>query len=110
MTDKIVVITTCETDAEAAQIARALVEKRLAGCVNIVPGARSVYRWKENIEESAEIILIIKSRRELFDALSAEIAKIHSYELPELIALPIVDGSDTYLAWLDRATSRQTLE
>jgi|SRR5580698_8649688 periplasmic divalent cation tolerance protein len=102
MTDKIVVLTTCESADEASQIARVLVEKKIAACVNIMPGVKSVYRWKEKIEEASEVLLIIKSRRDLFDAIRTEIAKIHTYELPELIALPIVDGSETYLAWLDR--------
>ncbi len=102
MTDKIVVLTTCESADEASQIARVLVEKKIAACVNILPGAKSVYRWKDKIEEASEILLIIKSRRDLFDAIRTEIAKIHTYELPELIAVPIVDGSETYLSWLDR--------
>ncbi len=102
MTDKIVVLTTCETEEEASTIARTLVEKRLAACVNIMPSVKSIYRWKDKIEDASEILLIIKSRRDLFDALRTEISKIHSYELPELIAIPIVDGSESYLTWLDR--------
>jgi periplasmic divalent cation tolerance protein len=102
MTDKIVVLSACESEDEAARVARVLVEKRLAACVSIVPGVRSIYRWKDKIEDTTEFVLIIKSRRDLFDALRAEIAKIHSYEVPEVIALPVVDGADRYLAWLDR--------
>jgi periplasmic divalent cation tolerance protein len=107
MTDKIVVLSTCETEEEAVRVARHLVEKMLAACVTILPQARSVYRWpdktgKTKIEDAAEFVLLIKSRRDLFDALRAEIVKIHSYELPEVIALPVVDGSAEYLAWLDR--------
>jgi periplasmic divalent cation tolerance protein len=102
MTDKIVVLSTCDSEDEAAQVARALVEKRLAACVNIVAGARSIYRWKDSIEDSPEWLLVIKSRRGLFDSLRAEIAKLHTYEVPEVIALPVVEGSETYLAWLDR--------
>jgi len=64
---------------------------------------RSVYRWKENIEDTVEILLVIKSRRDLFGALRAEIEKIHSYEVPEIIAIPIVDESEGYLGWLDSA-------
>jgi periplasmic divalent cation tolerance protein len=104
MTDKIVVLSTCETDEQAKKIARHLVEKRLAACVNIVPGAHSIYRWKGAVEEAAEFVLLIKSKRELFSALRAELAKVHSYEVPEAIALQIVDGSEEYLAWLDRET------
>ena len=102
MTDKIVVLTTCESEEEAERIARSLVEKRLAACVNILPRARSIYRWKGAVEEAQELILLIKSRRDAFETLRAELSKIHSYEVPETIALPIVDGSTAYLAWLDR--------
>ena len=105
MTDKIVVLSTCETAEQAADVARHLVELRLAACVNIIPGARSVYRWKGEIEDTAEHVLIIKSRRELFDGLRAELQKVHPYEVPEVIALPVVDGSESYLAWLDAELS-----
>jgi periplasmic divalent cation tolerance protein len=102
MTDKIVILSACDSEEQAARLARHLVELRLAACVNIVPGARSVYRWKGAIEESSEWLLVIKSRRDLFSALRSEIAKMHSYEVPELLALPVVEGSENYLAWMDR--------
>ena len=102
MTDKIVVLCTCDSEEQAVLIARRLVEQRLAACVNILPGARSVYRWKEKLEDAVELLLVIKSRRDLFAAVRAEIEKIHSYETPEILALPIVDGSEAYLGWLDR--------
>jgi periplasmic divalent cation tolerance protein len=102
MTDKIVVLTTCESEEEAERIARFLVEKRLAACVNILPKARSIYRWKGAVEDAQELILLIKSRRDVFETLRAELLKIHSYEVPEAIALPVVDGSHAYLAWIDR--------
>jgi periplasmic divalent cation tolerance protein len=105
MTDKIVVLSTCESEEHAQKLARQLVEQRLAACVTILPGARSVYHWKGNIEEAAECLLLIKSRRDLFDSLRAALLKVHSYEVPEVIALPIVDGSEAYLAWLDRELS-----
>jgi len=79
-----------------------VVEQKLAACVNIVPGARSVYHWKGQMEDSAEWLLIIKSRRDLMDKLRSAIGKIHTYEVPELLAVPVVDGSESYLAWLDR--------
>ncbi|HUA17325.1 MAG TPA: divalent-cation tolerance protein CutA [Bryobacteraceae bacterium] len=101
MTDKIVVLSTCASAKEAERVAHALVEKRLAACVSILPGARSVYRWKDAVEEEEEVLLVIKSSRELFDRLCGEIERLHTYELPEVIALPIVDGSQGYLTWLD---------
>ncbi len=102
VTDKIVVLTTCESQKEAEGLARHLVEHRLAACVNILPGARSIYRWQDKIEDAAEVVLVIKSARSAFAKLSEAIARLHSYDLPEVIALPVVDGSDAYLRWLDR--------
>jgi periplasmic divalent cation tolerance protein len=102
MTDKIVVLSTCETQEEAAALARHLVELQLAACVNIVGNIRSVYRWKDAIEDAAEWLLVIKSRRDLFAALQSEIGKKHSYEVPEVLALQVIDGSASYLSWLDR--------
>lgn len=101
MTDKIVVLTTCSSAEEAERIARALVEKHVAACVNVLPGARSFYRWKDTLEDASEWLLLIKSKRELFDALRAELERIHSYEVPEIVALPIVVGSANYLDWLE---------
>lgn len=101
MTDKIVVLSTCDSEKQAALLARHLVEQRLAACVNILPHVRSIYRWNEKVEDSGEWMLVIKSRRDLFVALRAAIEKIHSYEVPEMIALPVLDGSEAYLRWLD---------
>ena len=102
MTDKIVVLSTCGSAEEADRVARRLVETRLAACVNIAPGVRSIYRWQGAIEESTECLLIIKSRRDLLDALEIELRKTHSYEVPEIVALAVVDGSESYLGWMDR--------
>ena len=102
MTDKIVVFSTCASEEQAGAIARSLLEQRLAACVTILPSARSIYRWKGEIEDTPEWMLLIKSRRDLLDQLRAAIGKIHSYEVPELLAVPVVDGSEDYLAWLDR--------
>ena len=101
MTDKIVVFSTCDSEEQAGRIARALLDQRLAACVNVLPGVRSIYRWKGQIEDAAEWMLIIKSRRELLDKLRIAVGKIHTYEVPELLAVPVVDGSEEYLAWLD---------
>lgn len=102
MTDKIVVLTTCDSQMQAERLARRLIEDRLAACVTILPGARSVYRWKDKIEDAEEFVLVIKSRRDLFLRLRDVIAELHTYEIPEVIALPVVDGSRAYLNWLDR--------
>jgi periplasmic divalent cation tolerance protein len=101
MTDKIVVLTTCDSEKQAEKLAHTLVDQHLAACVNILPKARSIYRWEGKIEDSAEWLLLIKSRRDLFIALRTEIQKMHTYELPEVIAIPVVDGSEAYLGWLD---------
>ena len=105
MTDKIVVLNTCASASEAEQVARRLVEARLAACVNIVPGARSFYRWQGAIEAAEEWLLIIKTSRGLFENLRLELEKIHSYEVPEMIALPIVEGAPNYLLWLEKELS-----
>jgi periplasmic divalent cation tolerance protein len=102
VTDKIVVLTTCDSEAQAERIARHLLEKRVAACVNILPHARSIYRWKDAIEDTAEFVLLIKSRRDLFAALRTELSAVHTYEVPEILALPVIDGSQEYLTWLDR--------
>lgn len=83
-------------------MARGLVEKRLAACVNVTPGIRSIYHWQGAIEEESEHLLVIKSRRDLFGRLRAELEKLHSYDVPEVIALPVVDGSEAYLGWMDQ--------
>jgi periplasmic divalent cation tolerance protein len=101
MTDKIVVLTTCGSEKQAEKLAHTLVDQRLAACVNLFPKARSIYRWEGKIEDSAEWLLLIKSRRDLFTVLRAEIQKIHTYEVPEVIAIPVVDGTEAYLGWLD---------
>ncbi len=101
MTDKILVISTCAAEADAERLARALLDARLAACVNVVPGVRSFYRWKGEIESAVEFLLIIKTSRDLFPALRAEIEKLHPYEVPELLALPVLAGAENYLSWLE---------
>ena len=101
MTDKIVVFSACATEEEAEKIARMLVEARLAACVNIVPGARSIYRWQGAIESAAEWLLIIKSSRQIFARLSAALERAHSYQIPEVLAVPVVEGAPNYLNWLE---------
>ena len=101
MTDKLVVLVTCRSTKEAERIARNLVETRLAACGNILRSpVRSIYRWKEKIESAREVLLVIKTSRRRFPKLEAAIKRLHSYEVPEVIALPITAGSKSYLSWL----------
>jgi periplasmic divalent cation tolerance protein len=102
MTDKVVVLSTCGSAEEAVRLARGIVEKRLAACVNVLPAVRSVYRWKDAIEDEEEVLLVIKTSRALVEELRTEIERLHSYEVPEVIAIPIVEGSERYLAWMTR--------
>jgi periplasmic divalent cation tolerance protein len=101
MTDKIVILSTCATEEEAERLARLLVDARLAACVSVIPRMRSFYRWEGAVESSDECLLVIKSSRELFDSVRARIETAHSYEVPELLALPVVDGAANYMNWLD---------
>lgn len=106
MTDKCVVLVTCATEREAKRIARAVVERRLAACVNIFPGAvLSIYRWKGKVESAREKLLIIKTSRARLAKLQTEVERLHSYDVPEFIALPIVAGARAYLDWLQGAVS-----
>ncbi len=101
MTEKIVVLVTCGSVEEARKIGHALVEERLAACVNVVQApVESIYRWKGRVDTATEFLMIIKSSRERFSALEERLRKLHSYEIPEIIALPIEKGSSDYLAWL----------
>jgi len=81
------------------------VEERLAGCVNIVMPIRSIYRWQGKIEDETEVLLIVKTQKELFAHLKTRVKELHSYAVPEVIALPVVDGSEDYLNWLEEVTS-----
>jgi periplasmic divalent cation tolerance protein len=100
MTDKIVVLITCATPEEAERLARVLLDQRLAACVNVIPLIRSYYRWKGAIESADECLLVVKSSRELFGLIGTVLEKEHSYEVPELLALPVVEGAANYLNWL----------
>lgn len=107
MTDKRVVLVTCSSEEEASRIARALVVERLAACVNILESpVRSIYRWKGRVETAMEHLLVIKTRRARLRALEAIVKRLHSYDTPEMIALPVAEGSRRYLAWLDESVRR----
>ena len=101
MTDKIVVLSTCGSEEEAAKVAQRLLDRRLAACVSIVPRVRSFYRWKGAVESGEEWLLLIKSSRPLFELLRTELEQVHTYEVPEILALPVVEGATAYLDWLE---------
>ncbi len=103
MTDKKLVLTTASSSDEARRIARALVERRLAACVNILPQIESVYRWKGKVEEAQEWLLIIKTTAAGFERVRDVIRELHSYELPECVCVSIEDGSPEYLKWIGEA-------
>lgn len=103
MTDKLLVLTTAGSEEEAKKIANAMVERRLAACVNIVPRIHSVYRWKGHVESAEEFLLIIKTAHTLQEKVCAAIRELHSYELPECIVLRIEGGSAEYLSWMDES-------
>ena len=93
-------------DAERAiSLARALVDEGLAACVNVVPGVRSIYRWEGKIEESDEVLCLIKTRPEIFERVRLRIAELHPYEVPEILAFTVDEGSPTYLDWVRAATT-----
>jgi len=101
MTDEaIVVLTTAGSEEQAEEIASALVSECLAACVNVVPGIRSVYKWKGKIEKDREVLVLVKTTAGRFEAVRRRIRELHSYELPEAIALPVVDADPDVLAWL----------
>ncbi|HSK31468.1 MAG TPA: divalent cation tolerance protein CutA [Candidatus Limnocylindria bacterium] len=100
MQEFIVVYVTAGSPEEGEKLARALVEERLAACVNRIKSVQSVYRWQGQVEQSDEELLIVKSRKDLFPALEKRVRELHSYAVPEIIALPLVAGSAGYLGWL----------
>lgn len=100
LTKTIVVLCTAPNQAIAQELARVIVEKKLAACVNILPGVTSVYQWEEQTMTNSEWLLIIKTTQTNYETLEASIQRLHPYHIPEIIALPIVQGSENYLNWL----------
>jgi len=103
MTDKRIVLSTVGSEEEARKIAHHLVEQQLAACVNIVPRIESVYRWQGKVESSREYLLLIKTSSEKFPQVRDAVRELHSYELPECIALAVEDGSSEYLHWVEES-------
>ena len=104
MSAPIVVFVTCGSEEEALKIANALVESRLAACANLVAPIRSIYRWKGKIWDEKEWLLIIKTEMHRFEELEKRVKSLHSYSVPEIISLPIVEGSSAYLNWIRENT------
>jgi len=96
----LIILNTCPDKESAERIAKTLVEKRLAACVNIIPGLTSVYHWQDQIESSEECLLVIKSIQNAYKAVEQAILDIHPYELPEVIAVPLSTGFAPYIAWI----------
>lgn len=101
MSERIVVLMTAGSQEEAQHIAQTLVTEMLAACVNLIPGISSVYRWQGQVQQDQEWLLVAKSRSEVLDDLVRRVQAIHSYDVPEIIALPLTGGSEPYLRWLD---------
>lgn len=104
-TDALVVLVTTPTAEKAAEIARAVVGERLAACGNVVPGLRSIYRWQGQVQDDAEVLLLLKTTRARFEALRDRVLALHPYEVPEVIAVGVEAGSAAYLAWIARETA-----
>lgn len=108
MRHKIIVLVTCGSRNEARKIARSVVEAGLAACGSVLTApVESIYRWKGKVEGAQEFLLIFKATRKRFAALEAEVRRLHSYEIPEIVALPIERGSKAYLAWIDESVARR---
>jgi periplasmic divalent cation tolerance protein len=101
---EIVVLITVSSEDEAAKIAKTLVDARLAGCVNMIKDIRSIYAWEGKVEDESEVLMIAKTQKALFNDLIKKVKELHSYTVPEIIALPIVAGSEEYLRWLREVT------
>ena len=110
MTDKIVVLNTCASAEEAERLARSLVEQRLAACITVITPVRSFYRWNGAVTDAAEWLLVIKTSRPLFARLRAALESAHSYEVPEILAVPVIEGSANYLSWIDSELQSADIE
>ena len=103
-TEYITVFITAPNEEEAARISHAIVGERLAACVNIIRSVRSIYRWQGRIEDEQEVLMLVKTKRTLFERLQGRVKELHSHAVPEIIGLPVVEGSKQYLDWLGQET------
>lgn len=105
MTDAMLVLTTLPNADAAVELARSVVHEKLAACANILPAIRSIYRWKEKVQDDNEVLVMLKTRQEQFDRLRARILELHPYEVPEVLAVPVEQGYQGYLDWIAEVTS-----
>ena len=105
MTEALIVFSTFATEADAARVARVLVEERLVACAQLVPGARSIYRWQDQVRDEAEVVVLMKTRKQDWTALLSRLHELHPYETPECVAVRVAAGAPKYMAWLDEALS-----
>ncbi len=103
MSERVIALSTVGSPQDAERIARELVERRLAACVNILPGVVSIYRWRGALQRDAERMLVIKTRGDKLPALREALVALHPYEVPELLALDVADGHPPYLGWIDES-------
>jgi periplasmic divalent cation tolerance protein len=103
MTEALIVFTSFANEADAARVARTLVEERLVACANLLPGARSIYRWEHGVRDESEIVVLMKTRKQDWTALLSRLHELHPYTTPECVAVRIAAGAPKYMAWLDEA-------
>ncbi len=103
MTEALIVFSTFADEESAARVARALVEERLIACANLLPGARSIYRWQEAVEDAREVVVLMKTRKQDWTALLSRLHELHPYQTPECVAVRIAAGAPRYMEWLDAA-------
>jgi len=107
ISEHISVFVTVPDEETAVKVAKAVLDSKIAACASMIPAVRSLYWWKGEIQDDSELLLVIKTRSDMFDLLSRKIREIHPYEVPEIIAFPIVMGNHDYLAWIDDNVSRK---
>jgi periplasmic divalent cation tolerance protein len=103
VTEALIVFTAFANEADAARVARVLVEERLVACANLLPGARSIYRWQDAVRDEAEVVVLMKTRKQDWTALLSRLHDLHPYQTPECIAVRIAAGAPRYMAWLEEA-------
>ena len=105
MTEVLIVFTTFAKEEDAARVARQLVEERLIACANLLPGARSIYRWKEGVQDEREVVVLMKTRKQDWTALLSRLHDLHPFDVPECVAVRVAAGAPKYMAWLDEVLS-----